>query len=307
MLKEILLTASLMAIPISTSISEPYTEKTEQVRIINEFKPMIFDKEASLKRLVERFNIDTLTVSIHDNTMYGRKLKAFKSFLDQNNIETDSLFENFLIYKNLKNKFTYRNDFVKNLKGDALYNWYRIAYNLDSLKKDIPLFMEQNKEILDSIEQVTNVKKEIVAAIHGMESRFWSYTGDYQALNVFASLYVTGYSTKALYRAQCLFNYAEENNLNITNINSSYAGAIGLCQFMPQNLETLAIGNVFEPEDALKSTANFLKQHFSNNEKKMIFSYNHSDLYVKAVLELAGAATKKTKMVSDTSGIAKRF
>jgi membrane-bound lytic murein transglycosylase B len=84
------------------------------------------------------------------------------------------------------------------------------------------------------------------------------------------------------------------------NINGSYAGAMGICQFMPSNILTLAVdgdGNgsvdLFTHADAIASVANYLKKHGwkpgLNREQKFkaVYHYNHSKYYVNTVLDIA--------------------
>ena len=62
---------------------------------------------------------------------------------------------------------------------------------------------------------------------------------------------------------------AQEKNLNPLSLKSSYAGAVGLPQFMPSNLRRYAVDfnqdgrvNIWQDvEDAIGSVANYLKEH----------------------------------------------
>jgi membrane-bound lytic murein transglycosylase B len=85
-----------------------------------------------------------------------------------------------------------------------------------------------------------------------------------------------------------------------SEIKGSYAGAMGISQFMPSNIPELAKdGNndgsidLFNHADAIASIAFFLKRHGWKPEiskekaRKVVHYYNHSDKYVDAVLKIS--------------------
>jgi len=97
-----------------------------------------------------------------------------------------------------------------------------------------------------------------------------------------------------------LLRYAAANGQSPSAIPGSIYGAIGICQFMPSNVLTYGVsaqGNgrvdVFSPSDAILSVANYLRGHgwhpgmTADEAKAVVYAYNHSDLYVLAVLTVA--------------------
>ncbi len=77
-------------------------------------------------------------------------------------------------------------------------------------------------------------------------------------------------------------------------------GAIGLPQFLPSSLAKFGVdGNsdgridLYDPEDAIFSTANYLKAHgwcqarYPSDKEQVIWHYNHSKPYVSVVLGIA--------------------
>lgn len=100
------------------------------------------------------------------------------------------------------------------------------------------------------------------------------------------------------------FKIAPEEDVHL--LRGSYAGAIGLPQFMPGNvLELGADGDndgkvdLFAPADAIFSTANYLKEKGWKSDKleyrqkwSVIWEYNHSKPYVETVLTMADALGK---------------
>ncbi|MCP4625454.1 MAG: lytic murein transglycosylase [bacterium] len=94
--------------------------------------------------------------------------------------------------------------------------------------------------------------------------------------------------------------YAEEEGIDPAKMPGSFAGAIGYAQFMPSSI--LAYGedgdndgaiDLLTHADAIASIANYLKSHgwrpdiSQKKAEKVIYHYNHSKYYVKAILKVA--------------------
>jgi membrane-bound lytic murein transglycosylase B len=97
-----------------------------------------------------------------------------------------------------------------------------------------------------------------------------------------------------------LLRYAAKNKQEPKSIPGSIYGAIGICQFMPSNALRFGIDgdadgkvDLFTPADAIVSVASYLRGYgFKPNmteaeAKAVVYAYNHSDLYVLAVLTVA--------------------
>ena len=86
----------------------------------------------------------------------------------------------------------------------------------------------------------------------------------------------------------------------------SWAGAFGICQFIPSSYVRFAVdGNgdgvidLFDFRDAVASIANYLKAHGWENgrleaKRQAIYAYNHCDSYVDAVLAYAKATKERS-------------
>ena len=113
---------------------------------------------------------------------------------------------------------------------------------------------------------------------------------------------------------------SKERGFDPLAIKGSWAGAFGLCQFVPSAYLNYAVdGNgdervdLFNVVDALASVANYLQCNGWENgslekKRKAIYAYNHCDNYVRAVLAYAKAtritdAALGTKMRSMKRGI----
>lgn len=99
---------------------------------------------------------------------------------------------------------------------------------------------------------------------------------------------------------KALLAHCERNNLDPRELIGSEYGAIGICQFMPTNLEAYTddgdgdgIIDLFNPNDAIISTAKFLAVHNWGKaediaaQRRVIMRYNISSRYANTVLALA--------------------
>jgi membrane-bound lytic murein transglycosylase B len=71
--------------------------------------------------------------------------------------------------------------------------------------------------------------------------------------------------------------------------NASSAGAQGPMQFLPTTWRAYGLGgDVHDPHDAILGAANYLRANgATTDERRALYAYNHSPLYVDAVLHYA--------------------
>ena len=97
-----------------------------------------------------------------------------------------------------------------------------------------------------------------------------------------------------------LLRYASAKGRAVGTIPGSIYGAIGICQFMPSNALRFGVDgdndgvlDLFTPADAIVSVASYLRGHgwkpgmTPAERDKVVYAYNHSDLYVLAVTTVA--------------------
>jgi lytic murein transglycosylase len=127
----------------------------------------------------------------------------------------------------------------------------------------------QHAAALAQIEQELGVDRHIVLAIWGRETSYGNYKLPHDAISVLATQAYTG-RRKDVFRRELLFGLKmlDERVITRAQFRSSWAGAVGLTQFLPSEYFTLAYdldkdgkrdiwGSV---PDALASAANQLKQ-----------------------------------------------
>ncbi len=132
-------------------------------------------------------------------------------------------------------------------------------------------FWQAHQRVLARARRAYGVPEEIIVAIIGIETFYGRNTGRWRVIDALATL-AFDYPPRASFFRGELENYllfARELGLDVFAVKGSYAGAIGIPQFMPGSYLRYAVdfdgdgatdlrGN---PADAIGSVANFLKQH----------------------------------------------
>lgn len=124
---------------------------------------------------------------------------------------------------------------------------------------------------LQRAEKKYGVPQEYILAIIGVETQYGKNMGHFRALDALTTL-AFDYPKRADFFRSELKNYlllAREQDFNLLAIESSYAGALGIPQFMPSNIRKYGVdfnGNgkvdiLHEPEDAIGSVANYFKHY----------------------------------------------
>jgi membrane-bound lytic murein transglycosylase B len=132
-------------------------------------------------------------------------------------------------------------------------------------------FWEEHAGALAKAQALTGVPPEIVVAIVGIETFYGRYLGRFATFDALATL-AFDYPPRAdLFRREleALLLLARDEGRAPDSYRGSYAGAIGLPQFLPSSIRAYAvdfdhydgIDLVGSPEDAIGSVANFLKEH----------------------------------------------
>ena len=169
--------------------------------------------------------------------------------------------------------------------------------------------LSENRAIFKEIENKYGVEKEAVVAIYRLETNLGGYSGKYLVFNGLFTLAVLE-NRRSAWAEKELLNlliFCKKNNRDPFSIYGSWAGAFGLCQFMPSSVLKYAVdgdgdGNVDlnNFSDAMSSIANYLKSNGwergnLRRKKQAVWAYNHCDHYVKAVFAYANACKKFKK------------
>ena len=141
---------------------------------------------------------------------------------------------------------------------------------------------KSHQVVLQQATQQYGVPPEIIAAIIGIETNYGTYIGKRRVLDSLVTLAAT-YPRRSKFFSRELrvfLNTARADNIDSGEITGSYAGAIGIPQFMPSSYQVYAVDFnqngrrdlVKEVEDAIGSVANYLKRHGWHSEQKVFAS-----------------------------------
>jgi membrane-bound lytic murein transglycosylase B len=132
-------------------------------------------------------------------------------------------------------------------------------------------FWRQHQSVLARATQEYGVPEEIIVAIIGIETFYGRHTGRWRVIDALTTL-AFDYPPRAPFFRGELENYlliSRDRGNDIFDVRGSWAGAIGIPQFMPGSYRKFAVdfdgdGRIDlsgTPADAIGSVANFLKQH----------------------------------------------
>ena len=132
-------------------------------------------------------------------------------------------------------------------------------------------FWQEHEELLDRIAAEFGVAPEFVLAIVGVETNYGRITGSYRVLDALVTLGFY-YPRRGEFFSRELaqwFRLSREESLPLEEVLGSYAGAMGIGQFIPSSYRAYAVD--FDDSgsrdlwrslpDALGSVANYLKVH----------------------------------------------
>lgn len=215
--------------------------------------------------------------------------------------------------------------YFKHRESTLNYDQFLSAQSIRSARD----YMNAHEAQLSKIEKEYGVDKTVITAIMLVETRLGKYVGNRSIINTLATMAALTDSevrerfwnnlpddvditrekfekkadqkSKWAYRElKAFIEYVDNENFDPHDINGSYAGALGLAQFMPSNVLLFAKDgdgdgriDLFEHDDAIASIANYLKHYgwepgLSREEAgEVIYNYNHSKYYINTVLKIA--------------------
>jgi len=171
------------------------------------------------------------------------------------------------------------------------------------------LFWNKYRHSLHRAEQKYGVPQEIIVAVIGVETLYGENVGKFRVLDALTTL-AFDYPRRAEFFRMELENYlllAREQQFDLLSIRGSYAGAMGIPQFMPSSYRKYAVdfnGNhridlLREDRDAIGSVANYLQGYgWARNEP----------ITVQTTAENADSTPEKSaRLVDFTVGQGKQY
>jgi membrane-bound lytic murein transglycosylase B len=190
-------------------------------------------------------------------------------------------------------------------------------------------YIQENEADLARIEKAYGVDKKVITAILLVETGLGASVGTRLTLNTLSTMAAlkdpsvrsqlwdlipdskkvsrkkferraAARSKWAYEELKAFLKYTTREGLDPASIPGSFAGAVGVAQFMPTNI--LAYGkdgnddgmvDMLNHADSMASIANFLKSHgwrpgqSRKKAAKIIYHYNHSNYYVNTILKIS--------------------
>jgi membrane-bound lytic murein transglycosylase B len=151
------------------------------------------------------------------------------------------------------------------------WHQYRPIFVTDSRARAGVSFWNENSALLQQAQQVYGVPPEIIVAIIGVETHYGKHRGRYRVLDALSTLAFAYPPRSKFFRRQLeeflLLN--REEQIAADEIVGSYAGAIGMPQFIPQSYRAYAVDFdadgrrdlVDSRADIIGSVANYFQRH----------------------------------------------
>lgn len=149
--------------------------------------------------------------------------------------------------------------------------WDRYSHNLvgtQSVKKG-KAYMRKHKKTLNRAYKKYGVLPEYIIAIIGIESYYGANTGQYPVFDTLVTLAFEPNRRSKFFKSElkAFLIMTKKEKIDPLSVKGSYAGAIGLGQFMPSNFKSLAVDfnkdgkvSLNDPVDAIGSIAHYLKK-----------------------------------------------
>lgn len=152
-------------------------------------------------------------------------------------------------------------------------------------------FMLANKDALFAAERDFGVPPVVITAIIGVETMYGQITGGFRVLDALTTLAFDYPPRSKFFRGELehFFLLAREQRQLITELEGSYAGAMGYGQFIPSSYRSYAIDydkdGVIDiwnnPVDAIGSVANYLSRHGWRRDDQVVVRANVEEVEEK--------------------------
>jgi membrane-bound lytic murein transglycosylase B len=206
-----------------------------------------------------------------------------------------------------------------------LYTQFLTAEAILSAKR----FLRENSNLLGEMGKGFEVDQEVVVAILLVESRFGENIGKWRVVPTLASMAISDSPENlqasyeklleadpslsyerveevarrranwAYQELKCFLKIIREEKTDPLEVRGSYAGALGMAQFVPSSYLAFAWSNkgldhwLLSKEESIFSIANYLKVHgWKKNltlakKKRVLWHYNRSEPYIDTIFEIA--------------------
>ena len=156
-------------------------------------------------------------------------------------------------------------------------------------------FYEKNSNLINTIENLYNIEKELLLALMGIETNFGTYVGKMDIISSLATLSFderrSEFFTNELI---ILLKLIEKNQIDYKTLYGSWAGAFGYFQFMPSTMKNYAVDydknsyiDLKNNNDAYASAANYLNKIGWKGDQPCFYEINLSNDVPKKYLNVS--------------------
>lgn len=284
----------------------------------------IYKYETLSQQLKERIN----TKLVYYNTIiYNNNLTLFDPIIEK--LRNDGVDEDLInmVYSDyrvqMQDRLINMNIHYRESPEDYAHNLEEWA--IDAAREFKELWLPELRET----SRIYGVPPEVITSILWIETKCGTYLGEHLVVNVFSTLaMLTQPEQMEIIKEKVAERYPEQDfeeliprierkanwgyrelltlfsiakdrfYIDLLNLRGSWAGAFGLCQFLPSSYKNSAVDgdgdgfvDLFTPIDAFHSVGNYLKKSgwstSTESQRRAVRSYNNSTYYVNTVLDLA--------------------
>ena len=184
------------------------------------------------------------------------------------------------VLKQAKKRKTALNSVARPAEKTKTWDDYRAIFLKKKRISDGKKFIQNNITVLERAEKEFGVPKEVITAILGVETDYGNIMGSYRVIDSLTTLGFDDPRRSKFFKSELIqfFILTRENNLDILKVKGSYAGAMGYGQFISSSYRAYAVDfdgdgyvDLFNSlEDAIGSTANYLKRHGWKKEGSIV-------------------------------------
>ena len=164
-------------------------------------------------------------------------------------------------------------------EGLPWYKYRKIFLKVPRIKEGVQ-FWDENSETLTAVEKETGVPAAIIVAIIGVETQYGKHTGNYRVIDALSTLAFAYPPRSKFFRSELekFLLLCREEHLDPLTPTGSYAGAMGIPQFMPSSYMEYSIDynkdnyrDIWHNSaDVIGSVANYFAKHGWKSDQTVI-------------------------------------